>query len=93
MRGDEMHLYFFKHEIIRIVKLKKNYLFVLGILLAMLIYIFLIMPHQQSIYTFDEKEAQQNVENLASIIIGMEDREGTGVGGMTGPAYARNIER
>lgn len=88
-----MHLYFFKYEIIRIVKLKKNYLFVLGILLAMLIYIFLIMPHQQSIYTFDEKEAQQNVDNLASIIIGMEDREGTGVGGMTGPAYARNIER
>lgn len=75
-----MHTYFFKHEFLRMVKLKKNYLFVISILLMMLVYIFFIMPNQQTIYTFDAKKTEQNVEDISYILKGMEEREGTGVG-------------
>lgn len=88
-----MHTYFFKHELLRMIKLKKNYLFVISIFLMMLVYIFFIMPNHQSIYTFDAKKAEQNVEDISYILKGMEEREGTGVGGMTGPAYSMTLGR
>lgn len=88
-----MHTYFFKHEFLRMIKLKKNFLFVFALLLFMLLYIFFILPKQQSIYTFDANQAKQDADDLAYSIKGMENREGTGVGGMTGPAYATNVEK
>lgn len=88
-----MHIYLFKQEFVRVMKQKKNYFLIIALLCLTLMYIFLIMPNRSTMYTFDEQQVEQNVKDLASVIKGMEMREGTGVGLMIGPAYAINVGR
>jgi len=89
-----MNTYYFKHEILRMFKQRKKFLVVAFVMLIMLLYIVFIMPTQQSIYTFDDEQASEELKDLEYMLKGMEEREGTGFSPMAGiPVYAVNEGR
>lgn len=76
------------HEFKMMMKLKKNYLFVIALISLLLSYCFLVLPAMETDDSFNPEAMKKDVKNIEAVQQGMVARGGTGFGNMTGTPYA-----
>jgi len=85
-----MNLFLFRHELKLMIQSRKNILFLIFFLIAIFSYIFIILPKEEGLESFDAENVSAEVKELEVMQKGREGRRHTGGGFSSISFYSSN---
>lgn len=89
-RGKKMNFFLFRHELKLMIQSRKNNLFILFFLIGIVSYVFIILPEQENLETFNVEQIEAQVMELDNLQQAREGRRHTGGGFAPTSFYSSN---
>lgn len=89
-RGKKMNFSLFRHELKLMIQSRKNNLFILFFLIGIVSYVFIILPEQENLETFNVEQIEAQVMELDNLQQAREGRRHTGGGFAPTSFYSSN---